>query len=115
MDAEEAADSFGSQGGWCMNPNAERWLLWYPEYPKWKKAVFDHYGRKCQCCGSYEVPTIDHIDGGGKEHRAEIGGLLYKWLVENDFPEGYQTLCRRCNSSKADTPGCRIDHKGEKK
>jgi hypothetical protein len=78
-----------------------------------KSAVFDHYGHTCACCGSSEKLTIDHVGGGGQEHRKEIGGggpVMYRWLVKNGFPDGYQTLCNPCNSSKAGGAACRRDH-----
>ena len=38
--------------------------------------------------------------------------MFYGWLIANGFPPGYQTLCRPCNASKADSPACRLDHLG---
>jgi hypothetical protein len=69
--------------------------------------VFEHYGMICACCGNnrFETLTIDHIDGKGIEQRRELnnpGGVhFYHWLIENNFPEGYQTLCNPCNNLKA--------------
>jgi hypothetical protein len=77
-----------------------------------RAAVLDHYGRTCACCGTADRPTIDHVNGDGREHREEIGRKIYRWLVENDFPSGFQTLCRPCNISKRDGDRCRIDHDG---
>lgn len=85
----------------------------YPDYLVWKEKVFEHYGRQCQCCGTYENPSIDHIAGNGKEHRKEMKGLFYQWLVENDFPEGFQTLCRSCNSSKGRGDHCMLHEDSE--
>jgi hypothetical protein len=78
-----------------------------------RDVVFDHYGRACACCGSEVKPTIDHVDGGGRAHRAQIGhgsGNLYRWLVANDFPDGFQALCYPCNRSKRDGERCQINH-----
>lgn len=74
--------------------------------------VLDHYGRQCACCGSTERPTIDHVNGDGRAHRAEVGHAIrmYRWLVANGFPEGFQTLCRPCNRSKGTGAACRINH-----
>ena len=66
--------------------------------------MFDHYGRVCQHCGSSDDLTIDHVNEDGAEHRLEIGrGSInfYRWLVRNDFPNDFQTLCRRCNTRKS--------------
>jgi hypothetical protein len=58
----------------------------------------------CSCCGEKhdEFLTIDHINGGGTDHRRMIGGgrLIYNWLVKNDFPPGFQVLCMNCNFAK---------------
>lgn len=68
--------------------------------------VFEHYGLKCVCCGESELMflTIDHINGGGSQHRREEGFSsgqgFYHWLVKNEFPEGFQTLCMNCNLGK---------------
>lgn len=73
--------------------------------------VFSHYGWTCACCGSAERPSIDHVNGDGKEHRAAIasGSInLYRWLVRNNFPSGFQTLCMPCNSSKGRSSHCRL-------
>ena len=47
---------------------------------------------------------IDHINGKGTEHRKKIGFNIYPWLVKNNFPEGFQTLC--CNCSKGHLGYC---------
>lgn len=74
-------------------------------YKALKERVFDHYGRECQCCGFNEdliFLSIDHIYNDGAKHRKEIGSLnIYKWLTQNDYPEGFQTLCHNCNFAKA--------------
>jgi hypothetical protein len=68
-----------------------------------KEQVFDHYGRKCACCdeGEFEFLQIDHVGGGGKKHKREIGKrTIYTWLIRNNFPDGFQTLCANCNHAK---------------
>jgi len=68
-----------------------------------KKLVLTHYGNgKCACsrCGESRLAclSIDHIEGGGKEDRGELGGsYFYGWLIKKGYPEGYQTLCMNCN------------------
>jgi len=53
----------------------------------------------CVCCGesNYEFLTIDHINGGGKEHKRKLGGGFYPWLIKNNYPSGFRTLCMSCN------------------
>ena len=78
------------------------------------KEIIDHYGGKCACpsCGETELEflVIDHINGGGNKHRAEIGGLggagFYRWIKRNNFPEGFQVLCHNCNWSKGSGKLC---------
>lgn len=74
-----------------------------------KLEVFMHYSNnelKCALCGKndYRVLTIDHINGGGRQHMKEIGldGSygFYIYLRKHNFPEGYQILCMNCNCSK---------------
>jgi hypothetical protein len=71
-----------------------------------KQAVMDHYGNKCACCGEGNIKflTVDHIDGGGNLHRKTISsgaGAMCRYLVKNNFPDGFQMLCWNCNCGKA--------------
>jgi hypothetical protein len=57
---------------------------------------------KCSCCGERtpEFLAIDHINGGGTQHRKEVpANKFYRWLRDNNWPEGYRVLCHNCNSS----------------
>jgi hypothetical protein len=73
-----------------------------------KQDVLDHYGRACSACGfdDYRALQIDHIENDGAAHRKALGGKsfsgwrFYEWLVKNDFPTGFQTLCANCNNIK---------------
>ena len=77
---------------------------------KIKLEVFKHYSGDeipyCACCGenNYEFLTVDHIDGGGAQHRRENGyhpgNSTYSWILKNNFPEGFRILCWNCNSSR---------------
>lgn len=78
-------------------------------YIRDKQRVYEHYslnGIKCACCGCYDewALSIDHIKNNGKEERREFkqgtGSSFYKWLIKNNFPDGYQVLCRNCNWGK---------------
>jgi hypothetical protein len=90
-------------------------------YAEIRDQVFDHYGRVCSCpgCGATSSLTVDHVNGDGRQHRAELSpstshsghsNVLYRWLVKNGFPAGFQTLCRPCNASKDDGSVCQLDH-----
>lgn len=71
-----------------------------------KQAVFDAYGHVCACCGETEelFLDIDHCDNDGAEHRRKnrlsAGNSFYIWLVKNNFPPNFQTLCSNCNRGK---------------
>ncbi len=66
-----------------------------------KEQVLNHYGNRCTCCGENHIEflTIDHINGDGAKHRKETNGHTYKWLIDNNFPEGFRVLCFNCNCS----------------
>jgi len=70
-----------------------------------KIQVLSHYGSsKCACvvCGEDDIAclSIDHIGGGGAQHRKVIGSHFYLHLIKQGFPEGYQTLCMNCQFKK---------------
>jgi len=70
--------------------------------------VLTHYSAGamcCNCCGEsgYEFLCIDHIDGGGHQHRKDVGnGITFlRWLINNQYPAGFQILCHNCNMARA--------------
>lgn len=77
-----------------------------------KLQVFNHYSNydiKCNCCGERQMEflSIDHINNDGAKHvRYEgakyklSGGNLVNWLIQNNFPSGFQILCMNCNWAK---------------
>ena len=74
--------------------------------------VLKHYSHSeipyCNCCGEIELDflSIDHIGGGGNEHRKKLGNLtIFEWLIKNDFPSGFQVLCMNCNWGRARNHG----------
>ncbi len=66
-------------------------------------AAINAYGGKCACCGEsrYEFLAIDHINGGGNQHRKGVGcgNTFYYWLKKNNYPNGFRILCHNCNTS----------------
>ena len=64
--------------------------------------------------GQHEKPytdivalSIDHINGGGNEHRKKVlggkqsgGAPFYRWLKKHRYPKGYQVLCMNCQWRK---------------
>ncbi len=70
-------------------------------------------GYRCVCCGESEQDflTIDHMRGNAKNTQKTLGTPragypLYRWLVRNGFPEGFQVLCMNCNVSKGKHGKC---------
>lgn len=66
-----------------------------------RQRCLDAYGGRCACCGEsrYEFLAIDHVNGGGCKHRADVGNKICRWLVKNNFPPGFQVLCHNCNQA----------------
>ncbi len=82
--------------------NREKIKKYCKDHHKEKRMiVLNHYGLSCKCCNesNIEFLCIDHIYGGGNEHRREINGNLYKWIIKNNFPDFFRTLCHNCNHS----------------
>ncbi len=70
-----------------------------------KMTIISNYGGQCACCGEtkMEFLTIDHIDGGGTQHRKSLvqsGTTIYRWIIKNNFPKGFQVLCLNCNMGR---------------
>ena len=84
--------------------------------------VLQHYSTRlsksdipcCNCCGlnsHLEFLSIDHITGrrqmDSEPELVKLGyssklknNALFKWLIEYDYPEGFQILCHNCNQAK---------------
>jgi hypothetical protein len=82
-----------------------------------KDRVFLHYGGYvCACCGfdNKDALVLDHIHGGGSRQRRSPGisspSQHYRWIIRNNFPEGYQVLCANCNMAKGNKDKCPINH-----
>jgi hypothetical protein len=100
---------------------AERTAKWRAENRDWalesqrqsdrklKDAAYAAYGGyRCNCCGETieAFLSIDHVNNDGAEHRKTMNRRkIYKWLKENNYPEGFQILCMNCNFGKARNGG----------
>ena len=67
--------------------------------------VLNHYGTECACCGEVEplFLTVDHMLNDGNKHRKEDPAgrtNIYRWLIRNGFPSGFQILCINCNQGR---------------
>lgn len=94
----------------------QRWRRAHPEkeklargkarqvHNKRKVRVLTRYGNgklACVKCGFDDIRalSIDHINKDeGKRVRASCG--FYRWLENNNYPKGYQTLCMNCQFIK---------------
>lgn len=72
---------------------------------KVRKEVLSFYSKgtmKCNRCGFSDerVLSIDHIFGHGghqkQSNNITSGDGFYRWLIKNNFPEGFQVLCMNC-------------------
>jgi hypothetical protein len=86
-----------------------------------KQEVFSNYcdGEiKCRRCGFKDIRalTLDHINGDGSAHRRELnirsGTQFYRWVRDNECPEGLQVLCMNCQWIKRYE---NFEHNGHKK
>ena len=78
-----------------------------------KKICLTHYsrGELPECCHDgcgitdIDVLTLDHVNDDGAEHRKSLPGngrglRLYRWIIKNEFPAGFQVLCWNHNVKK---------------
>ncbi|MFD8529495.1 hypothetical protein ACFV0L_18945 [Streptosporangium canum] len=117
---------------YCKQCRAENFRQWAKENPEARKAaavrtrvklrkrVLAHYGGSCDCCGEDREPflAIDHINGGGIQHRKSLGhdglgGSFYRWLVKQGFPSGFRVLCHNCNQALGHYGRCPHQDDGE--
>ena len=74
--------------------------------------VVSAYGGRCACCGetTAELLAVDHINGGGRQHRKSIGNNFYSWLKRHNFPkDNFALLCHNCNTAKGLYGSCPHD------
>lgn len=57
----------------------------------------EHYGKSCSICGATKNLAIDHINGKNL-NSPKVGLQLWRWLIKNNFPKDFRTLCVRCNN-----------------
>lgn len=65
--------------------------------------LVEAYGGRCNCPRCPEANpaflTLEHLNGGGKAHRAKVGRHAYADLRRRGWPkEGYTLLCWNCNA-----------------
>lgn len=78
---------------------------------KLRNELLAAYGGKCACAKCPErnpaFLTLEHVGGGGKAHRNEVGSHSYADLRRRGFPQdGYTLLCWNCNAGSRFTGVC---------
>lgn len=67
------------------------------------------YGGVCVSCGESDcnVLQLDHVNNDGSTHRSEVGASsMYKWAIQNGYPDRLQLLCGNCHLAKTRTGSC---------
>lgn len=87
-----------------MSEKPSRAEYFRERHHKRRRAIIEHYGGRCECCGedTYEFLAIDHRDGGGAKHRAAMksgGSGIIDWIHRHNFPTGFRILCHSCNGA----------------
>lgn len=92
--------------------SAKTWLAYSDVHKrhrtKLRVVVLDHYSHgkmSCECCGEHEYSflAIDHVVPVGRKPKDGVprsGSVLYRWLIKNDFPDGFRVLCHNCNMGR---------------
>ncbi len=82
------------------------------ERAKLKETVLSHYSNQTMCClncgfNDIRALQLDHINNDGAKERKELfgdrtkaGTTFYRWIRQQNFPEGYSVLCANCNIIK---------------
>jgi hypothetical protein len=81
-------------------------LTYYSDYVELKCSV-----KGCEI-SDIDMLTIDHINDNGAEERrnntSRRGARMYKYLKDQGYPDGYQTLCMNHNLKKEVQRGRKI-------
>lgn len=100
----------------CRNKYINKRLRDNPSYREKEKQYrlqtklkcINHYSNnqaRCFCCGEANILflTLDHTKNNGAEHRKEIKGgfAMQRWIIQNNFPSGFQVLCWNCNCGRS--------------
>ena len=87
---------------WRQN-NLERDRAHGREYvERLRNDVITGYGSKCVCCGERNKVflTLDHVNGGGRQHRIKDSLGPYRDARYRNYPPDYALLCMNCNWAK---------------
>lgn len=70
-----------------------------------RTTILELLGNVCACCGdtTYEFLAVDHINGGGNQHRKSLKNpcTIYRQIRDDpEFRKLFQVLCHNCNCSR---------------
>lgn len=94
---------------WVKNNLSRHKILQRNYLDRLKIEVLSHYNPKLKCvCGFSDIDCleIDHKNGGGNLERItthlsgkgrRVGPVMHRWLKNNNYPKGFQVLCKNCN------------------
>lgn len=100
--------SKAAQKIWRVNNRDKMRLISRRAYHRTRIKVLTHYSDgspKCKWCGETDIVclSIDHIKGGGTQHRKALGKVgtgLYQWFLAMKYPKGFQVLYMNCQFRK---------------
>ena len=94
-------------------------VYWHRYHETRKMLVLSHYGVagvcRCVICGESRIAclSLDHLSGEGHSDRQRLAEehnsdksrgcsahQMYSYVINNNFPDGYQTLCMNCQFVK---------------
>lgn len=71
-----------------------------------RQGALDAYGGQCRDCGSTDRPNLFVVREFGTQWGVALtgrpiksGAAKYKWLKQNNYPEGFILLCRTCRGN----------------
>lgn len=81
----------------------EKRAAWRAYNEKLRRAALMRLGDACVGCGfgDHRVLEIDHIKGGGVEHRKEVDHKTQYRAIRDGETRGYQLLCANCHGIKS--------------
>lgn len=85
------------------HPRRDYHKKWHASQKETAIAYYSNGEMKCSKCKLDDIRalTIDHINGGGQKHREEIKCTsIYRWLINHNYPAGFQVLCMSCQFIK---------------
>lgn len=74
-----------------------------------RQEAIQAYGGACMCCGdkTLEFLQLDHIDGGGREHRKLVTSSDYwRHLKRENYTAKLRVLCANCHFAATFFGGC---------